>query len=154
MTIKSLHHKNGFTLFETLIVLSIMTFLVLLTPIRPLVDTKELEAQFFFEDFLTQWENAQNYAVITGQPVKVDLEKSNNGISQVRFTTNAGNVSFIDGIMSAPAGVSIVNYQSYWIKKISGYITPQTIVFRTKSYLFKVKIQFGNGRYHIEKTKI
>ncbi|UJF14663.1 type II secretion system GspH family protein [Jeotgalibaca sp. MA1X17-3] len=149
-----LQNQNGFTLFETLVVLSITTLLVLLIPIQGFMDTNELSEQFFFEDFLTQWENAQNYAVITGEPVKVELRKPINGISQIKFITNNGNVTFIDQKISVPASVSILENQSYWIKKSSGYITPQTIIFRTERYLFKIKIQFGNGRYHIEKTEI
>ena len=151
---QSFQNQNGFTLFETLVVLSITMFIALLIPVQGLIDTKERSALFFFEDFLTQWENAQNYAVITGEPEKVELRKPINGISQVRFITNNGNTNFIDQKTSVPASVSILENQSYWIKKSSGYITPQTIIFQTERYLFKIKIQFGNGRYHIEKTEI
>lgn len=154
MSIKFLQNQNGFTLFETLVVLSITILIGLLIPVQGLIDTSELSTQFFFEDFLTQWENAQNYAVITGEPVKVELRKPINGVSQIKFITNDGNVSFIDQKISVPASVSILENQSYWIKKSSGYITPETIIFRTERYLFKIKIQFGNGRYHIEKTEI
>lgn len=147
-------NQKGFTLIETLIALSIMTFLIFITPMVPLVDTEELAVNYFLEDFLTQWENAQNYAVVTGETIKVDLNKPIDGISKIKWTTSSGNVSFIDKTILVPKEISIVDYQTYWMKRNSGYTTSNTITFRSKSYLIKVKIQLGNGRYHIEKVKI
>ena len=147
-------NQKGFTLIETLIALSIMTFLIFITPMVPLVDTEELAVNYFLEDFLTQWENAQNYAVVTGETIKVDLNKPIDGISKIKWTTSSGNISFIDKTILVPKEISIVDYQTYWMKRNSGYTTSNTITFRSKSYLIKVKIQLGNGRYHIEKVKI
>lgn len=151
---KDFSTQTGFTLLETLVVLSVMTVLLFITPLVPLLDTEEVSTRYFLEDFLTQWENAQNYAVVTGETVKIELNKPVNGISKIKYSTVSGTVSFIDGTLIVPKEVSIVDYQTYWVKRHSGYTTSNTIVFKSKSYLIRVKIQLGNGRYHIEKVKI
>lgn len=145
--------NRGFTLIEMLIVLGIMSFLLLLTPLISAVDTEEIAFRFFLEDFLSQLENAQNYAVVTGKGVKISAVEVRKGKSEITFLTETGSTAFIDRKLEAPEGVSLAQNKDFWIKRDSGYTTVNSFIFLNGQYRTSVKIQLGSGRYHIEKTK-
>ncbi|AZP05504.1 competence type IV pilus minor pilin ComGD [Jeotgalibaca ciconiae] len=144
--------KNGFTLFESLLVLFILSIVLLLsTPISQF-STDNYSMRLFVDDFLTEIEKAQNYAVIQNKPVKVEM-RTINGETSIHFYVESSNPYFKDDVLSVPEGVASDTNQNFWIKSESGYIQPRTIQFSTEKLTTKITVQMGMGRYRVEEIK-
>lgn len=142
--------RNAFTLAEMAVVLMVASFLLLLTPSARIPDTTELSFRLFVSDFLSQLENAQNYAVITGQAVRLELVKPIGTQSSARFAIQDTQNPFINRKMLFPAETTVRKADTFYIKGETGYIQPDTIVFQSPAQTVSIKIQMGNGRYHVE----
>lgn len=148
-----LHNRKGFTLPEMVVVLMVAALLLLLAPPLKAPDTTELSFRLFVNDFLSQLENAQSYAVITGQAVRLELAKPINAPASARFTVQDTQNTFINRRLSLPTQTTLQKASTYYIKGDTGYIQPDTITFQSPKLTVRIKIQMGNGRYHVEYEK-
>lgn len=143
--------KLGFTLLETLVVLFIISALTLISSPIHSIKTEDYELRMAVYDFLSEIEQAQNYAVITKKAVKVEKE-TNQGQPLISFRKEESyTTGRIDRIYFPKS--SQIYVDSFWINGVTGYIQPETLIFYNNSLRISVKFQFGFGRYVLEEEK-
>lgn len=145
-------NKRGFTLFESLLVLAIASMILLLTP-RLDTAADEFAFNLFLDDFLTELQTAQSYAVITGNGVNMDVARPIGATHYAVFKDGAGSDRYINRKLLLPEGARVIQGYTGFIKGGSGYLQPNTIIMETGKYRYTITIQLGSGRYEVNKAE-
>ncbi|MBF0780554.1 MULTISPECIES: competence type IV pilus minor pilin ComGD [unclassified Granulicatella] len=138
-----IQNRQGYTLIETLVVLSIVVLLGIFTIQVPKYVREEVETELFVQTIKQQLYLAQQYALISGQEVTCTINQ------QSVFSTvpHAKPISVPEHIH-----VNAVNYR---FAAFSGHaIQFQNAILKDKHYMYIVHVQFGKGVFWIEKIKI
>lgn len=144
--------NSGFTLLETLIVLMITSVVFMVGVQVKNVQTDNYELRFFVREFLSEIENAQNKAVITGKGVVVQRKKE-NGQTVYYFSQEDSIIMGTQRRLILPVSITATNFSTFWIKSDTGYIPPATINFGNSNINIRISFQFGLGRTEVEETK-
>lgn len=139
--------KNGFTLFEMLLVLMVVSTTLMLSGQAYTIQTDNYELRYFIKQFLSEIESAQNTAVISGKGFVVERKKSDGDV--IYSFTQEGSAT---KQLVQPQSVTGPTFNSFWIKGGSGYIEPGTLTFQNDNLLIKISFQFVWGRYEVVET--
>lgn len=140
---KDSDRKNGFTLLEMLIVLTIWSVLVLLILPINFTHLEKQQEEYFFETLAFDILYAQNLSSTTKDIVQINLYEDHytiwRGYREVLLTRYI------------PSGWVIKRKVSHVISfDDKGRIRkPGNFVIQTKSHEYAVVFPFGKGRYHI-----
>lgn len=138
-------HKDGFTLIEVLIVLSILgALLLLITPLNNLFLEKQREKQFLRE-FSSDMLLMQTQSRTTLRKVRFHYSEENQ-----RYKINKGTTNLVE--RDIPPGWRF-QMRTYDIKfSYSGAISkPGHIMLKTNNNTYKIVFSLGKGRFRIEK---
>lgn len=141
--------KGGFTIAESLLVLFITTFLFILSSNLQQLDSSRYELKLVTDEFLVQMEHAQNWAIITGEGVKVEVLRTAEG-NQIQFKVERNGDNSIFHTIQTPESVSFTNFGHFWVKSDTGYVAPMTIEFKTKHQKKVITLQMGMGRHIVK----
>ncbi|MGP6139665.1 MULTISPECIES: prepilin-type N-terminal cleavage/methylation domain-containing protein [unclassified Jeotgalibaca] len=144
--------KAGFTLLETLTVLLITSIIFMVGIQVKSIQTDNYELRFFVKEFMSEIENAQNKAVVTGRGVIVERKKE-NGETIYYFSQDDSIKMGTQKRLVLPSSVTATNFSSFWIKSHTGYIPPSTVNFWNNHLNIRISFQFGLGRMEVEETK-
>lgn len=144
---------EGFTLIETLLVLSVLSLILVMVPaIRFDYLTEKSETSLFFNSLQSSVTLVQNYSVL------------NDEWTVVRFFPEQGLISFrvagktnhpVEHRIELPDHVQILNNNvEFRFKNESGNIGQyETIRFKTPEGIVEYVFQLGSGRFVVKQVK-
>lgn len=147
-----LKKEDGVTLIETLLVLTVVSFILVLPTIHFDYLTKKSETALFFESFQSSMTLVQNYSVL------------NDEWTVVRFRPSRGDIYFrvggepdhpIEHVIDLPEHVQLLNKTvEFRFSKNSGNIGHfETIRFKTPEGIVEYAFQLGSGRFVVRKVQ-
>ncbi|GAB5052738.1 competence type IV pilus minor pilin ComGD [Pediococcus ethanolidurans] len=140
--------KSGFTLIETLVVLSIIAFIFTFGHLTFKTVIEQQEEKQFWAKFDDDWKRYEQFANSEGVVTYITFDKSKR---KIRFnplkTFNKENSE-----ISLPKTLSLFSNQEVKIGS-DGYVKPQTIAFQSEvnKCTYRLTIQLGWGVYHVNR---
>ncbi|MDV7695155.1 hypothetical protein A7K95_10090 [Pediococcus parvulus] len=140
--------KNGFTLVETLVVLTIVTILLSIghfTLKRVMAQQQEKQ---FWAKFDDDWKKYEQFANFEGVVTYISFDKTRR---KVKFTPLKA-FEKENSEIELPKTLSLFTNQEVKIGS-NGYVKPQTIGFQSEANkcTYRLRIQLGWGVYHVSK---
>lgn len=144
--------KKGFSLIETLLTLSITISLLLLPSAYTAEHIDHIREEIFFKEFQSHYDMAQNYAVLTGDNVRVFFNKGNRNIN---FDHPSNPDHFINESLSYPETISQkTNTYTFRILGGTGNLsTFKTIKYQVGDESVELAFQMGNGKYILRRSQ-
>ncbi|OAS85117.1 competence type IV pilus minor pilin ComGD [Metabacillus litoralis] len=142
-------HKNGFTLVESLLVLSIVTIMsfVLIVNIFPIYHEKVIET--FLEQFEKDMMYAQQYALVNDEPVYILFAVERN---QYKIVTGESAKTLLSSNYQHKIQIEGVTLKNRVTFNSNGSIQKSgTMLITYNGSSYKVIFYLGKGRMKIEK---
>ncbi|WP_062903778.1 competence type IV pilus minor pilin ComGD [Pediococcus damnosus] len=140
--------KHGFTLIESLVVLTIVS---LLFSTGNMAFKRVIEQQHekeFWATFDREWKRYEQFANLEGVVTYISFDKAGNKVSfRPLKTFDKENYE-----VQLPKTLSLFSNQEIKIGS-DGYVKPQTIAFNSKinKCTYRMTVQLGWGVYHIKR---
>lgn len=137
---------SGFTLIETLLVLSVVSLFLVLPTIHFNYLTRKSETALFFESFQSSVTLVQNYAVLNDVWTVVTFRSS---WKEIGFRVSGESDHPIEHIITIPDHIQLLNTSvEFRFSKKSGNIGHyETIKFKTPEGNVEYVFQLGSGRF-------
>ncbi|MGG3574785.1 competence type IV pilus minor pilin ComGD [Bacillus gobiensis] len=147
-----LNKESGFTLLESLTVLAIATImLTVVFAVMPPTLQKQADMQFV-EQFIRDLHHAQQYAITTGERVRVIFDHQNKS-----YAVRPLNLE-LKSVMTRSYNATIKIEETTLTKNLiftsSGSANASgKIVIRTKECVYEITIYIGEGKMNVQKIE-
>ncbi|WP_208558641.1 competence type IV pilus minor pilin ComGD [Marinilactibacillus kalidii] len=145
----NLKDQEGFTLIESLIVLSVIAILLTLPVIPFRKVQKEIEMALFFEELQSSITLLQHHAILARESTVVETQPSARNIT---FIVEGRKDSKLNRSLYLPEHIELVGgSKRYRFNSASGNLgNIYPIVFRIDNELVNLKFSMGSGRFEME----
>lgn len=143
-------NARGFTLIETILILSIIMVLFGLPTVIANKTYEKVQKMLFFEAFQSHLLATQNYALLAKKKTSLTIFKSGT----VRYQVLSEAKGVVNQELTIPKSLTVDNNNSIrYAAKTGRPSSFKTIKFKSldKSYTFK--FQMGSGRYIFEESE-
>lgn len=141
--------NHGFTVLESLLVLSFSLVLIGLPTIITQSVYEQLESTLFLESFQSRLNAMQNYALLMNQKTTIAITQS----KAIDFEVPAIKDSSFNTKLLFPKNMQTMKSYTIHYKKGTGRPTTiQTIIFKDNQKTYYFKFQMGSGRYIYEEV--
>lgn len=141
-------NDSGFSLIESLIVLSIIGLLIGLPATQLTHISKQSETQLFFDDLSASITLIHNYAVLNNEWTSMEYRPSRGTIY---FKVVGNNSHPINHVLTVPSHMTIISTadEIRFLRGAGTISNPRTVTFQTINGRVQCVFQIGSGRFDI-----
>src|SRR5699024_2002089 len=143
--------EASLTLIESLLVLGVVAFLLLLPTIQMKPVEEKVGADLFIEQLSSQITLMHQNAVLNGEMTAIEVEPNQK---RVRFSVIGNSASQLNQTIYLPEHMQVYGgYKRYTFRPHSGNITTvDRIRYSDSKRIFEFIFQIGSGRFYVKET--